>query len=262
LIQGSPSTWLVRFRPEVAPKLRLVCFPHAGVGAAVYRPWKESLPPGVEGLAVQLPGRENRLREPALRRLTEVVRGVSRALDELSPDVPTAFFGHSMGALIAYTTACHRLRAGRSTPVHLFVSGKLAPHRGDPRPSIHSLSDSAFVEQVQVRWNGIPAAVLEARELLELMLPTLRADITVVETRELSDEVLECPISCFGGIDDPSTSREDLEAWKVHTRDAFSLRMFEGNHFFVQTSRKQVLAAVGEDLQPVLDRIERASRQR
>ena len=260
--QGSPAAWLVRFRPESAPRLRLVCFPHAGVGAAVYRPWKDSLPPGVEGLAVQLPGRENRLREPALHRLTEVVRGVGRALDELSPEVPVAFFGHSMGALVAYTTACHRRRAGRPGPVRLFVSGKRAPHRRDPRPPIHGLSDSAFVEQVQVRWDGIPAAVLEARELLELMLPTLRADITVVETRELSDEVLECPISCFGGIDDPSTTREDLEAWKAHTREAFSLRMFEGNHFFVQTSRQQVLAAVAEDLQPVLDRIAQAGQRR
>lgn len=160
-----------------------------------------------------------------------------------------AFFGHSMGALVAYATACHRRREGRSGLVHLFVSGLRAPHRRDERPPIHRLSDEAFVEQVRARWDGIPAAVLAERELLELMLPTLRADITVVETRQYSAEVpLECPISCYGGLADPSTSREDLEAWEKHAARGFTLRMFEGNHFFVQSSRPAILAAVGEEL--------------
>ena len=246
---ASPAAWLVRFRPENAPRLRLVCFPHAGVGASVYRPWKDGLPGGVEGLAVQLPGREGRLREGALSNLTQIVEGVSRALDLLSPEVAMAFFGHSMGALVAYATACHRRRVGRPGPVHLFVSGLRAPHRRDTKPPIHRLADEAFVEQVQARWDGIPAGVLAEPELLELVLPTLRADITVVETRDHSAEgPLECPISCYGGLADPSTSREELEAWEMHAARGFTLRMFEGDHFFVQSSRPAILAAVGEDL--------------
>lgn len=253
--QASPGTWLVRFRPESAPQLRLVCFPHAGVGASVYRPWRDSLPAGVEGFAVQLPGRENRLREPALSTLIRVVEGVGRALDLLSPEVPMAFFGHSMGALVAYTTACHRRRAYRPNLVHLFVSGFRAPHRRDERPPIHGLSDEAFIEQVQARWDGIPAGVLAERELLELMLPTLRADITVVETRPLSTEApLECPISCYGGLADPSATREDLEAWEKHAARGFTFRMFEGNHFFVQSSRPAILAMVGEELRRTMGR--------
>ena len=116
---------------------------------------------------------------------------------------------------------------------------------------VSHLPEKAFIEEVRRRWNGIPAAVLEEPELLELLLPTLRADLAVVESYAYTPgRPLECPLSCFGGSEDPSIDEPDLAPWRDQTRGPFSLRMFPGTHFFVQTAREQVLAAVRHDLGP------------
>ncbi|TXC66112.1 thioesterase [Piscinibacter aquaticus] len=125
--------WVQRFAPRPACDLRLVCFHHAGVGAAVYRPWAVDLPPDVEVCAIELPGRGSRLREAPL---DSVARIVSELIPHLQAEVdrPFAFFGHSMGAVLAYETAVALSAAGGPVPQHLFVSGRRPPHVPDPLP--------------------------------------------------------------------------------------------------------------------------------
>jgi medium-chain acyl-[acyl-carrier-protein] hydrolase len=170
-------------------------------------------------------------------------------------DRPFAFFGHSLGALLAFEVARALQRKGSRSPVHLFVSGRRAPSRPDPDPAMSHLPEKAFVSEMRRRWDGIPAAVLSEPELLQLLLPTLRADIALVENYVyVPGSPLECPISCFGGTEDPSLRETDLGPWRLQTRGAFSQHMFPGGHFFVQTSREQVLAAVKHALQAGIDR--------
>jgi medium-chain acyl-[acyl-carrier-protein] hydrolase len=243
-----PVGWVLRLRPDGVTRLRLFCFPYAGGAAGVYRSWPDDLPSDVEVCAVRLPGREARLSE---RPFETAERLVAEAADALAPllDAPFAFFGHSMGALVAFELARELRRRGGPEPVRLVVSGARAPHRPNPDPPVRHLPDREFLEEVRVRYDGIPGAVLAHQELLDLLTPCLRADFTLVETYSYSVEApLACPISCFGGHGDVRVSPEDLDAWGAQTSATFSLRMFEGGHFFLQSAEARVRQAVREEL--------------
>ena len=247
-------SWAMCFRPQAAAALRVFCFHHAGGGASSYRPWAGELPAWLELCAIQLPGREGRLREKPYRHLEDLVAVLAEVIEPLL-DRPFAFFGHSLGAILAFEVARALQRKGSRSPVHLFVSGRRAPSRPDPDPAMSHLPEKAFVSEMRRRWDGIPAAVLSEPELLQLLLPTLRADIALVENYVyVPGSPLECPISCFGGTEDPSLRETDLGPWRLQTRGAFSQHMFPGGHFFIQTSREQVLAAVKHALQAGIDR--------
>ena len=252
---GLLRSWVMRFQPHPAPTLRMFCFHHAGGGASAYRPWVGQLPAGLDLCAIQLPGREGRLREKPYQRLANLVPVVAGVIEPLL-DRPFVFFGHSLGAALAFEVARELQQTGGPSPAHLFLSGRRAPTRPDPNPRISHLPEDAFLAEVRRRWDGIPAAVLAEPELLQLLLPTLRADIALVESYAYAPgSPLACSISCFGGTDDPSTAEVDLAPWHAETCGSFSQRMFAGGHFFIQTSRDQVLAAMKQDLQPVMDRI-------
>jgi medium-chain acyl-[acyl-carrier-protein] hydrolase len=162
-------------------------------------------------------------------------------------DRPFAFFGHSLGALVAFEVA-RNLRARGIVPERLFVSGNIAPGIPDPAPPIHQLSEADFLQELQ-DLNGMPQAVLDSKELLEIILPVVRSDFAVLETYEYEPQPpLDCPITAFGGIQDPRTSKSGLEAWCIQTNKAFDLLMVEGDHFFIDTARPLLLREIAHRL--------------
>ena len=246
--RGPASKWLVRPKQVPTARLRLFCFPYAGVGASAYRTWVPAFGPEVEVNIVQPPGRESRWGEPALASLRELVSGAADALGPfLTP--PFAVFGHSLGALVAFELARELRRRGRPGPVWLFASAHRAPQLPNPHPLLHGLADGELVSEICRQYAGIPQAVLDDPELLALMLPGLRADFTSFETyRYELDEPLACPISAFGGTTDRRVTEAELDAWQAQTRAGFRLRMMDGDHFYLQPHRDAVIAAVSADL--------------
>ena len=196
------SSWVKSPKPNPAARLRLFCFPHAGGGALTYRMWPEALPADVEVCAVQLPGRDGRIEDPAIDNLDALVDAL---VPELLPllDRPFALFGHSMGAMISFEVA-RRLRARQlAVPQRMFVSGRRAPQLPpeDERRTF-DLPKDEFVEELG-RLNGTPREVLEHPELLELLLPILRADFSVCQTYVYAPgEPLDVPITVLGGLED------------------------------------------------------------
>jgi surfactin synthase thioesterase subunit len=247
---GSP--WLLRHVPRPQASMRMFCFPYAGVGASVYRLWSAGLPEQVEVIALQLPGRESRLREPPLSSISQIVAAI---VPEILPllDRPYVFFGHSMGALLATELVRELTGRGIPPPEQLIVSGRRLPQVPDSEPAMASLPDEEFVAEINRRFGGIPAQVRHDRELMELLLPALRADIAALESHRPGEATqLECPIAVFGGAEDPRVPREQLEAWRTATRAGFHLRMFPGDHFYLNPHRVQVLAQVSSILAPLL----------
>jgi medium-chain acyl-[acyl-carrier-protein] hydrolase len=246
------SSWILRFDPKPQADLRLFCFPYAGVGASCYRAWPALLPPEFELCAVQPPGREGRLREPPFRSIPELVEAAAAGLEPYF-DRPFAFFGHSMGALVAFEVARLLRRGGRTGPCWLFASGRRGPRVPDREPPLQHLPDAEFVAEIQRRYGGIPDQVLQHRELLELLLPGLRADVAALDTYVYRPgEPLDCPVTAFGGMADKMTLAEDLDAWRAETRGAFELEMFPGGHFFIDEARPRVVERVVATLRGVL----------
>jgi surfactin synthase thioesterase subunit len=250
------SRWLVRSRLRQRPRLHLVCFPSAGAGPAQYARWADELPEAVQVWAVQAPGREARVREPAIGALTAIVDELMSPLEPLF-DLPVLFFGHSMGSVVAYEVARRRAAGDAAMPRHLFVSAHRPPSLPSPRPPMRHLDDAALLSKTGQRYGGIPAAVLAEPELLALLLPTLRADLTALETHAWSPGApLDCPITAFGGLDDESTPPDHLEAWRCLTRGEFTQRRFPGGHFYIADQRAAVLAAVQGAIRPHLAAVE------
>jgi medium-chain acyl-[acyl-carrier-protein] hydrolase len=225
----------------------LYCVPYAGGGANAFRSWPEYLPETVEIRCIQPPGRERRLWDPAFDNMAPLVDAALNAVGhELAG--PFAFFGHSMGALIAFELARELRRRSASEPMHLFVSGHRAPQIPESLASVCALDDEAFVREVDRRYGAIPDEVRQNRELLELLLPGLRNDVSICETyRYRHDEPLDCPIDVFGGTED-HLEAGDLEAWREHTKGAFGLTMLPGDHFFLKSAQGELMRALSGKL--------------
>ncbi len=226
----------------------LFCFPYAGSGAQTFRPWSDLLPKKVEIRSLQLPGHFGRLEELPETSLFSLARKATQELLPFLDDRPFAFFGHSMGALLAFE--CIRLlrRQNRPLPTRLIVSGSHAPQIPYPNPKIHALPQDQFIERL-MGFNGTPKEILEQRELMELVLPALRADFQCIESHEyLAEPPLDCPISAFGGNEDTEVLPAHLAAWEGQTLGSFRLRILEGDHFFLQKSQHLLLPALMQDL--------------
>ncbi|GAA3719860.1 thioesterase II family protein [Streptomyces tremellae] len=223
----APATaWLrgLGSRQDTARR-RLFVFPHAGAGASAYR-LAAHLPESIEVCTLQLPGRESRFAEPALTSLDDAVASLA-PLVAYHADLPYAFFGHSMGSLIAFETA-RRLRAlGGRLPGRLFLSGMRAPGLPDRDPR-HELPDDELLATAE--FAGLDA------EMQELLLPVLRADLTLCETYAYRAEApLPCPLTVLAGADDESVTEAELAGWREHTSAGFDLHLFPGApHLYVR----------------------------
>ena len=225
--------------PNPRARLRLFCFPYAGGGPSIYRTWAQNMPREVEICALQLPGRWSRHHEPPFTRMEPLVEAVLRSL-EPELDRPFSFFGHSLGGLIAFEVACRLVEAGDKVPLQLLVSARIAPDQPlATRPSVH-LPDEQFLQRMAKVYDGIPQEVMGDPELLELMMPVIRADIEVFETYHYQEKPpLPIPIAAFRGADDPVVSEEAVARWKDHTTAEFTVDAFPGKHFFLFTSADQ-----------------------
>jgi surfactin synthase thioesterase subunit len=232
--------------PKPAAGTRLFCLPYAGGGASVYFAWSRALrEQPIEVLAVQPPGRENRLRDTPCDDLDRLVSSLADAIAPLV-DRPYGLFGHSMGALVAFELTRVLRDRGARLPERLFVSGAHAPQVArDEEPLRSIVDDAAFVEAVASRYGGIPQIVLENAELRGVIVPALRADLAVTETYAYREAPpLPCPIAAYGGSSDPMVREDRLERWREQTTGEFSCRLFDGDHFFLNGARDALLSDV------------------
>lgn len=239
--------WLRRLRPLPQARYRLFCFHYAGGSASLYRTWPAWLAerqPTLEVCAVQLPGRENRLREAPFTQMDELLRALLAAVRP-ALDRPFVLFGHSMGAIIAYELAQALQRMGGPLPAHLLVSGRRAPSLPDPFVHLHNLPTDEMLRAIGQRYGNLPALILEDAELRAIYAPLLQADFTLVETYQPSSLTpLACPITALGGDADPFATEADLRAWQPLTQSQFALHLLPGGHFYLQEQTDALLAHI------------------
>lgn len=249
--------WVSCLKPNSQARIRLFCFPYAGAGSSLFQAWSRWLLPEVELFLVNLPGRDTRIREEPFRQLKPLINPLTQGLLPYL-DKPFVFFGHSMGSLISFEVARELRRLGAVQPQRLIVSGRQPPHVPDTHPSFHQLPEDEFFKITQQFYGVLPEIILQDPELVRLFLSIMRADITMIETYEYIQEApLGCSISAFGGAQDPTVDDQSLAAWRDQTGSDFKLKLFPGEHFFIQTARAAVLQELNADLGGVLKRLGR-----
>lgn len=240
-----PTPALVDRGDASRARVRLVAVPFAGTGASAFLPWAPLLPPDILLTVARLPGRENRYREPRRTVMSEVV-------DELAPAIaasplPVAVFGYSLGALIGYELAL-RLQSLDRPPVLLAVGGSNAPQVPRPGRRLSELDDDAFLAAVR-ELEGTPAEVFEHAELLALVLPTLRADFTLLDGYRPADPpTLRCPVVTYAADRDPELTTAGIAAWADVTTGPTTPRRFAGGHFFFADDPGPLVARLAADV--------------
>jgi len=242
------NPWIQCARPNPDAKFRLFCFPYAGGGSLIFYHWSNALPADIEVCALQPPGREQRVSEAPIDRFEPLLDALEAALVDYL-DRPFAFFGHSLGAFMSFELA-RRLRARNVTGLrHLFVSACRAPQLPDRDSPVHHLPKDELIAELR-RYNGTPQVLLENAELMEFLLPLLRADFALFETyRYLADEPLTCPITAFGGLNDRKATEAEIEQWRAMTVNRFEMQLFPGDHFYLNTQREELLRVITATLE-------------
>nr|WP_279158819.1 alpha/beta fold hydrolase [Pseudomonas corrugata] len=242
-LQSSP--WLVR-RPGPPGDVRLYCFSYAGGSAANYNSWQHELGPEAEVVAVELPGRGMRFGEAPCTSLGGVAATVAELISRQGSK-PFHFFGHSLGALLAFEVTRYLQQHGLPMPQRLMVSGASAPQHRTPR-TWHLLDDEALIEELK-NLNGTPPAVLEHRELMALLLPMIRADFAMAGTYAYhAAPLLRLPLTVMMGRDDENAEGEGVEGWRKETTGDVRVVWFEGGHFYIHPRQQAVLDCIRSEL--------------
>jgi surfactin synthase thioesterase subunit len=242
------DTWIRRFRPAADATGRLVCFPHAGGSASFYYWLSAALSPDVDVLAVQYPGRQDRRAEPPIEDIHTLADQISVALGSTGTG-PAVFFGHSMGAVVAFEVARRMDRKTGMPPVALVVSGRRAPSQYR-HESVHRRDDDGVIAELK-RLSGTDSSILGDEELVRMFLPAIRSDYHALETYTyLPGPPLSCPITVLTGDQDPQVTLAEANAWSGHTTGRFDLHIFEGGHFYFNSHRARMVERLAEILRP------------
>lgn len=245
------SRWLP-LRTPGSTGLPLFCFPHAGAGASAYRSWVGRLP-GVEVLPVQAPGREARLREPAYEQLGPMVEELATVVLDAVDGGPYALYGHSLGALVAFETLRKIRRRGATEPAHLIVSGCAAPQCPvEDGPPVTGMSQAELARMLG-KLGGTPAWLLSDPELLQMILPAVRADFSVKETyRYVEQAPISVPLTVLASTADPRAAHHLQERWRELTAAEFRLHTLTGGHFAVLEQHERTHQHLGHALAAAL----------
>lgn len=242
------NSWVIRFQPRAAARLRLFCLHHAGGSAAEFRTWWRHLPAEIEVCAIQLPGHANRRHEPPCTEITLLTQTLAEVLHPYC-DRPFALFGHSLGGLLAFELTRYLQQQALPLPRHLFISAWREPHLPNPRACLWRLPDRELIDRLTAEWPWFSQEMAGSPFFQERALPALRADLRLVDGYVYSEAPrLGCPLTCFGGAQDARVPEHALAAWRQHTQCAFHLRLFAGGHFYLRSNDVALIQAIMQQL--------------
>jgi surfactin synthase thioesterase subunit len=245
---GDTDLWVRRYHPSPESRVQLVCLPHAGGSASFYFPVSAALAPEIEVLAVQYPGRQDRHLEPCIDDMAEYVDRVHAALASVLGD-HVAFFGHSMGAILAFELARRRQLEGKPVTA-LIASGRRGPetYRNE---NVHLQKDGQILAEMR-KMSGTDARVFGDEELVSLIMPAIRADYAAVEKYQCErGATVTCPILVLTGDQDSKVTTDEARAWKDNAAGSFDHRIYPGGHFYLTRHAPAVIAEIKDMLRPV-----------
>lgn len=242
------NKWIMRFHANTDAGIRLVCFPHAGGSASYYRPLSVRFAADADVIALQYPGRQDRRLEPCIDDLAVLADRVAEQLAPLE-EKPTVFYGHSMGATLAFETAWRLEQRGLHACQSLVASGRRAPSTRRTE-TVHERDDAGVIAELQ-NLGGTDLRMIDD-ELIRIAMPSIRADYRAIESyRPTTDRRLSCPIVALTGDADPLTTIAENDAWRTHTDSGFRGKVFPGGHFFITSNLAAVQQEIARELTAV-----------
>lgn len=230
--------------------IKLFCFPHAGGSAAIYNSWKNGLSEEIELKALELRGRGKRFGSPMYESFEEAVDDLYYTIEDEIEQGDYAMFGHSMGGILVYELLRKLRVENKRLPVHMFFSGSCPPHiKCSQNKKMHLLSDEQLLYEIN-KYGGVSEEVINCKELVDIMIPIIRADYKILENRMLTQEhkPFDIDITVMGGKDDQEVSEQELEEWSGYTTQSFRLLMYNGGHFFIESEKEKVLNVLSSTL--------------
>ncbi len=223
----------------------LFCFPFAGAGASYFNSWASQFRDSkIQLCGIQYPGRESRMKEPLVSDISILVSELSNSISKLSAGVPFGFYGHSMGASIAYEIANHLDENQQPQPEFLCLSGRNPPHHPRQSNNLCHLSDREFIREIE-KLGNLPKQIVDAPELINFLLPIMRNDALLLENyKPAPGRTVKCPLYIYGGDDDPCAGSHTLAEWEPYTTMDFNLKIFQGNHFFINQHKSEICASL------------------
>lgn len=240
MAEGAAALWAKGFQRRPDASFRVFFFPHAGAGAGAVQRWGAALPRDIEFRPIEYPGRWTRSNEPLRRSVDSLANEAAEALGPLL-DRPFVVVGYSFGALVAFEWLRRLAQSSAPEPRAFLACALAAPHLPLRDQPINALPETALLRELARRYGAAAIEQLVDAEIRAIALPVLRADLTARESYVYrgcpASPTLTCPILALGGDADASVSRDDLDAWRAHTRGRFSARQFRGGHFFISNTQ-------------------------
>jgi len=247
------NSWLSSPNEHPQAAIRLFCLSHVGGAAAIFNSWPKVLPMEIEVYLIQLPGHGDFHSEPAFTRMEPLVSSLAQILRP-HLDKPFAFFGAGFGALILFETSQYLRNEKAPLPQHLFVSSCKAPQiftveSPDPEVPVHLLSEQKLLEAMKNLHYRSYETFAEHGELRELTFPTILSDLEICAYYHHRPAApLDCPITCFSGLEDPIVTLKELNAWNQQTQSTFRSFTRPGDHYFLDEEEEFILKTVTQDL--------------
>jgi surfactin synthase thioesterase subunit len=248
----TPLKLFVVPKPVTHPRLRIFCFPFAGGGANVYMPWVARMRDDVEMVLIQPPGRGARMLEPPHEQMDAFVDELAQHAGYFT-ETPYVFFGHSLGSRVAFELSLLLQSLGMALPEYFIASGSRAPHLPNEKRWVHDLPHAEFLEEL-ASLNGTPREVLENKELMELLVPVLRADFKIADTYRAKAVKMPFPILVLNGRDDDGITPDQISAWQDLTGSDYASIELPGDHFFIIEYGDRVVPIVSSVLEKVVNK--------
>lgn len=235
-------------------KINLFCVPHAGGSATLYNGWKNEISENIILNPLELSGRGKRFGSPLYEHFEDAVSDLYNMIEYSIKEGDYVLYGHSMGGVMVFDLLNKLIEEKKPLPVHVFISGSCPPHlKFTRKKTIHLLNDEELIAEIN-QYGGISEEVLNCRELLDIIIPTIRGDYKILENRKLTEHYtpFDINLTILGGRDDSEVYEEELEQWRGYTNKNFQLKMFEGGHFFINSEKESVLELINKTLESYL----------
>ena len=246
---SSEGHWFHPVEPSPDASIRLFLLPHAGSGAIIYRDWERLLPPDISPQAVTLPGRHNRREEETYENFWPLLEALHEAVLNDLDDRPFAFFGHCLGAQLAFRLAIRMEEEGGPVPAMVGMSGWSPVGFFKPTEEQSRMPEPELVEWIK-KLGSFPAEVYDNPEMLALVVPALRSDLRVAGDYDDDGAGVSCPLASYGGRSDPLQEAPDaMTHWAARTPTYLGHNEYEGGHFYIDTHAQAVTAHFAHRLQ-------------